>query len=75
MVIGKQLSHYKIIGDLGRGGMGEVYLARDLLLNREVAIKILPTSLMQSDPSSHQRFVQEAVLAALALFFFDCSSR
>ena len=51
MVIGKQLSHYKIIGDLGRGGMGEVYLARDLLLNREVAIKILPTSLMQSDPS------------------------
>ena len=64
MVIGKQLSHYKIIGDLGRGGMGEVYLARDLLLNREVAIKILPTSLMQSDPSSHQRFVQEAKATA-----------
>ncbi|TDI35103.1 MAG: serine/threonine-protein kinase [Acidobacteria bacterium] len=64
MVIGKELSHYKIIADLGRGGMGEVYLARDLLLNREVAIKILPKSLMQTDPNSHQRFVQEAKATA-----------
>ena len=64
MVIGKELSHYKIIADIGRGGMGEVYRARDLLLNREVAIKILPKSLMQTDPSSHQRFVQEAKATA-----------
>ena len=64
MVIGKELSHYKIIADIGRGGMGEVYRARDLLLNREVAIKILPKSLMQTDPSSRQRFVQEAKATA-----------
>lgn len=64
MVIGKELSHYKIIADIGRGGMGEVYRARNLLLNREVAIKILPKSLLQTDPGSHQRFVQEAKATA-----------
>jgi len=60
-----QLAHYHIINTLGAGGMGEVYLARDTRLGREVAIKVLSESLA-SDPGWRSRFLKEAqVLASL----------
>lgn len=44
---GREISHYKILNLLGRGGMGEVYLAQDTILNRQVAVKILPAELIE----------------------------
>jgi len=62
---GTRLGIYEILTLLGSGGMGEVYRARDTKLNREVAIKVLPESLM-TDPERLARFSREAlVLAAL----------
>jgi eukaryotic-like serine/threonine-protein kinase len=56
---GVALSHYRIIGTLGAGGMGEVYLAEDLKLDRRVAIKVLAPS-FSSDPDRLRRFLREA---------------
>jgi eukaryotic-like serine/threonine-protein kinase len=56
-------SQYEIEREIGRGGMGVVYLARDLRLDRMVAIKTLPASL-QNDPSVRERFLREARTAA-----------
>src|SRR5690349_10857861 len=39
---GQSIGHYEIVGPIGRGGMGEVYLAKDKLLNRRIALKLLP---------------------------------
>ncbi len=62
---GATLGSYKVVSFLGAGGMGEVYLARDTKLNRDIALKILP-ELVAHDPERLARFTREAqVLAAL----------
>src|SRR5215469_13223799 len=58
-----KLGQYEILGPLGAGSMGEVYRARDSRLNREVAIKVLPT-LVSGEPDRLQRFEIEAKAAA-----------
>ena len=62
-LIGRAISHYQIESLLGRGGMGEVYLARDTNLGRPVAVKLLPASFV-SEPNRLRRFHQEARLAS-----------
>ncbi|MGH9390102.1 MAG: protein kinase domain-containing protein, partial [Vicinamibacteria bacterium] len=62
-MIGRTLSHYQILDEISRGGMGIVYRALDLKLNREVAVKVLPSELV-ADSDRRRRFVQEAQAAA-----------
>ncbi len=62
-MIGKTLGHYKIVKKIGSGGMGVVYKARDLHLDRFVALKILPAEKV-ADPDRKRRFVQEAKAAS-----------
>ncbi len=65
LAAGTRLGPYEILGPLGAGGMGEVYRARDGKLNRDVAIKVLPTA-FAADAERLARFRREAqVLAAL----------
>ena len=60
-MIGKSISHYRIIEKPGAGGMGEVFLAEDSHLNRRVAIKVLPDAFAR-DPERLARFDREAKL-------------
>ena len=64
-MIGKIISHYKILEKLGEGGMGEVYLAEDTKLERNVALKFLLHAHVR-EPKLQMRFKREAkALAAL----------
>jgi serine/threonine protein kinase/sugar lactone lactonase YvrE len=62
-MIGRTLSHYKILQKLGSGGMGDVYLAEDSDLGRQIALKVLPSDLAESE-ERRSRFKREAKAVA-----------
>ena len=62
LIAGTKLGRYEIRSKIGAGGMGEVYLARDFRLNRDVAIKVLPAA-FSADKDRLARFEQEAQAA------------
>ncbi len=62
-MIGHSISHYEVTAELGRGGMGIVYQARDTKLDRDVAIKVLPAAALASE-DDRARFYREAKAAA-----------
>ena len=59
-MIGRTLGHYRIDAKIGAGGMGEVYRARDQRLERDVALKVLPSGALAHD-AARRRFRKEAL--------------
>jgi serine/threonine protein kinase len=59
-----QVSHYRILSKIGAGGMGEVYLAEDIELDRQVALKVLLPEVAENEDRL-RRFVQEAKAASV----------
>ena len=68
---GDKIQHYELVRLLGKGGMGEVYLARDSFLDRNIALKFLPDEL-ENDPRMRERFLREAKSAAALDHPFIC---
>jgi len=68
---GDKIKHYELVRLLGKGGMGEVYLARDTVLERNVAMKFLP-EVLEDDPKMRERFLREAKSAAALDHPFIC---
>ena len=62
-MIGQSIAHYRIISQIGAGGMGEVYLAEDTTLCRKVALKLLPADWAE-DADRRSRFITEAKAAS-----------
>lgn len=62
-LVGRRLDHYEIVSAIGAGAMGEVYLARDTRLDREVALKVLPAPFTR-DAHRIARFLREAKAAS-----------
>src|SRR4029453_14841263 len=63
LMVGQHIGPYQVLREIGRGGMGEVYLARDSRLGRQVALKFLPSS-YQYDAERRGRFPKEARAAS-----------
>ena len=73
-MLGSTVSHYRITGKLGTGGMGVVYEAEDMRLARKVALKFLPEE-SADDPDAERRFQREADTIAQINFISDNAVR